>query len=645
MSYPFKLDEKYVFADFPTREYSIAMICESELVLSYLAEGKKCLIVKHIPTFIREIAHGSAMRVETPKEQMPLPKPYQIKKKIKYQDFMPIMDAMREAHQPITTPVAYDKICQIMYCTDPKHPAPYPSRASLASAYARYKANHKHLGTLIGRRRTRYNTIDDDVLEHLESYLYKNWQKTNSNNLFSVFERYLESAQSENLQGVSKSTFYRCAGKLSEFEKKFRNASLAEQNKMLRTYLSKYKLTKALERVEADRININLILLDDEGRVIPGNIRMYAIIDCYTRCILAISYEFGTSETLAGVIQMMTNVYQDSDATPYSGRIHELVVDNGPGFSPESLTEVCNNLGITLTRAASNAPFHKPFIETFFRLFRLKFLENHTFINNGTGEKTYGVPGYNGRDKHGLPPEGNKTNAQVAALTHADFHRALCDFLAGYHKHQRKVLGGKSPDELWQENQQNFPVIPQRYDEIRASFHYLRKEVTLNSRGYVTVDTQVFSSTDLKGLYIQLKPQGHSLKLIAAWNPADAAYVTVTGADKNGQTFTYCVPNRNFEDFNNEIKTFRELKANRLPNELPWTTSTHVNSLTRNINKRRSGGVAIPLSSELDEEGATTQERIDKSNSDYTKAKTKKPLKEVDTDSADDGYYTDEDYF
>lgn len=645
MSYPFKPYEKYVFAHSPTIEHCIVFIDESELVLSYQADGKKRLIVKHIPTFIREIENGIAVQVETLKEQMPLPKPYQIRTKIKYQDFMPIMDAMRESNQPITTPEAYDIICQIMHCVKPKHPAPYPSRASLATAYARYLANHRHLGTLIGRRRTRYNTIEDDVLEHLESYLYKHWQKTNSNNLFSVFERYQESAQSENLQGVSKSTFYRYAGELSELEKKFRNASLAEQNKILRTNLSKYKLTKALERVEADRININLILLDDDGRVIPGNIRMYAIIDCYTRCIPAISYEFGTPEKLEGVIQMMTNVYLDSDATPYSGRIHELVVDNGPGFSPESLTEVCNNLGITVTRAASNAPFQKPFIETFFRLFRLKFLGNHEFVNSKTGEVIYGVPGYNGRDKHGLPPEGSKTNAQIAGISHADFHKALCDFLIGYHKHQRTVLGGKSPDELWQENQQYFPVIPQNYEEIRAGFHCFRKETTLYSRGYVVADTQRFSSTDLKYLYIKLKPQGHSLKVIVAWNPADASCVTVTGTDKDGRTFTYCVPNQDLEDFNYEIKSFEELKANRPAKELRWSTSTIVNSTTRKINKRKPPGVPIPQSSVLDKEEASTQDRIDKSNSDYTKAKIKKPLKDLDADLSDDGYYTDEDYF
>lgn len=645
MSYPFKPYEKYVFADSPTIKHSIVIIGKSELILSYQADGEERFIVKHIPTFIRQIENGIAVRVETLKEQMPLPKPYQIRIKKKYQDFMPIMDAMHESNQPTTTQKAYDIICQIMYCLKPKHPAPYPSSSSLADAHKRHLKNHKHPGTLMGKRRKRCNTIEEDVLEHLESYLHKYWQKTNANIVLSVFERYEESAKSENLKGVSKTTFYRRAGELSELEKKFRNASLAEQNKILRTNLSKYKLTKALERVEADRININLILLDDDGRVIPGNIRMYAIIDCYTRCILAISYEFGTPEKLEGVIQMMTNVYQNSDATPYSGRIHELVVDNGPGFSPESLTEVCNNLGITVTRAASNAPFQKPFIETFFRLFRLKFLGNHEFIDSKTGDATYGVPGYNGRDKHGLPPEGNKTNAQIAGISHADFHRALCDFLIGYHKHQRTVLGGKSPDELWQENQQYFPVIPQNYEEIRAGFHYLRKEAALNSRGYVVIDTQKFSSTDLNILYIKLKPQGHSLNVIVAWNPADAAYVTVTGTDKDGRTFTYPVPNRDLEHFNYEIKSFEELKANRPAKELRWSTSTIVNSTTRKISKRKPPGVPIPQSSELDKEVASTQERIDKSNSDFKKAKIKKPLKELDVDLSDDGYYTDEDYF
>lgn len=642
MSYPFKPNEKYIFSDQPKLVHTIHSIGESDMVFATHVDGVQKLVVRNINQFVRQIQNEEAICLEDIHPLKPEPKAYQLQLKDKFKPFMQVMWNLNQAGLPTTNHDAYEKICSTVRKEYPKTPVPYPKRSILAKRFKAYRESDGHSGVLIGEQRKSSYRVAENEMDFVMGFLQTKWQTSDSNSVIALFEQYQREVAKVSLNGISRTSFYELVNKMNEFDKEFITASTQKQNQMLRTYISKIKVSKALQRVEADRINLNLCLLNDQGELIKGNVRIYAMIDCYSRAILSMTYEFGTPEKLEGVVNSLTQVYLNAEVNPYSGRINELIVDNGPGYIPQELTEICSKLGITITRLPPSTPYKKPFIETFFRHFRLKFCQQHVFINEDTGEEKPGLPGYNGRSKRGFPKEGRKSNEQIASLTHAQFDKALKDFLDYYHQKTRQVLNGKSPQELWNESNKLYPIIPVNYEDIQHHFHYKRKSIALNQRGFVKLKNETFSSADLKNLYLSVKDQSRKgIEVIVAYNPADASHVTVGYETRCGKKFTYVVPNFDIDSFNGQVLSFAERNSNRAPKDGAWSCSSIFKPIKRVKNERSSGGITIP--GERSETEMT--DRPKESNKEFV-ASNQKRVEPADTTppTNESDYYSDGDY-
>ena len=244
------------------------------------------------------------------------------------------------------------------------------------------------------------------------------------------------------------------------------------------------------------------------------------------------------------------------------------MVDNGPGFKAVELTTICNSLGTSVTRVAAYSPFKKPFVEAFNKYFRDNFLRGHIIKIETTGEILFGIPGYAGRNQSGQPDEGSKSTSELATLTHEQFHQALCDFMTAYHHQNRQILGGKTPHQMMTEPTNMFPGLPVDYAQIRHCFHYKVRETTLYERGFVILNNQQFSSTELNLLYKNHKKRGEkNLKVIVSYNPADATCVTVSLAKNGTEVYSFVVPNRDVDLFNDTFPSFAELNELRTPKQ------------------------------------------------------------------------------
>lgn len=507
------------------------------------------------------------------------PKPYQGKGVEKYEVFMQVMLELALQGLPYSTDKAYKQICEIVAERFPNQHKPYPKRTSLTTMFKEYLESNCHLGSLLRKQRQprKNSAIHED--EFLQSFLLKHWPNACQSKTVKVHSFYLEEAKKLGFKGRSLSTFRRRVNEIKEQEYLFLKANIETQTKMLRTNSSSFRLSAPFERVEADRIHVHLQLRNTDGTVIDGTVALYFLIDCYTRCILAWTYEIGTPETLEGVITMLTIGHMTSEHNPYAGRIQELVVDNGPGFKPNELTMICNSLGTSVTRLAAYSPFKKPFVEAFNRYFRDNFLKGHIIKIETSGEIFFGIPGYAGRNKSGQPDEGSKPTSETATLTPEQLKQALCDFMDTYHHQSRDVIGGKTPHQMMTEPSQAFPVLPLDYAKIRHCFHYMQREATLYDTGLVILNSQKFSSGELKMLYQNIKRRGDKqVKVTVSYNPADATYVTVSFKENDKVQYSYIVPNRDIELFNDKSPSFAELDALRTPKQRAYHSASTFNN-------------------------------------------------------------------
>ncbi|WP_166837384.1 DDE-type integrase/transposase/recombinase [Rheinheimera pleomorphica] len=503
------------------------------------------------------------------------PKPYQEKAVDIYEDFMEVMYELVLQGLPYSTDKAYEQICAIVAERFPNQHKPYPKRTSLTTHFKNYLKSGCHSGSLLRKKRqSRKNSaINED--EFLQSFLLRHWPRACQSKTVKVYSFYLEEAKKLGFKGRSLSTFGRRVNEIKEQEHIFMKSNTETQIKMSRTNLSQMRVSAPFERVEGDRIHVHLQLRNTDGTVIDGTVALYFLIDCYTRCILAWTYEIGTPETLEGVITMLTIAHMTSEHNPYAGRIQELIVDNGPGFKPNELTIICNSLGTSVTRVAAYSPFKKPFVEAFNRYFRDNFLKGHIIKIETSGEIFFGVPGYAGRNKSGQPDEGSKPTCETATLTPEQFKQALCDFMDTYHHQSRQVIGGKTPHQMMTEPTQTFPALPLDYAKIRHCFHYKKREATLYETGFVRLHNQDFSSSELKLLYQNNKRRGDKkVNVTVSYNPGDATHVTVSFIEDGKVQYSCIVPNRDIELFNDKSPSFADLDALRTPKQRAYHSSS-----------------------------------------------------------------------
>ncbi|MEH6464379.1 MAG: transposase family protein [Shewanella psychromarinicola] len=491
-------------------------------------------------TQIEEGLKSGAYIVDTP----PVPKKILTKYQISDRDtrlmyVKSLEKVVEEHHVRPTTQKAYNLMIQQVEQDYPitlslnKHPA-----KSSVCRYWRMWVNGRCCDdTLVSSRRNAPSRVHPAAEAVLNHYVSTVWSSSHSKLRSGHYKAYCsvvekESIKNPSISAVSERTFYRRLAELSHIEDEMNSpfTTQARLNQLNLTCQKKIKTEYPLQRVEMDRVDLNLNLIDDNTHELTGKVSIYFAKDVHTRCIIGTVINFGLAENKESVVHLIQQIFMKDENLPFQGKPMSLFMDNGPGFHNSTVDHLCEKLGIEPSYTPANQPSKKPFIESFNNVFRNKFCSSFAVLVKD--KLQVGIPGYLGvRNKKGH----DKTNINIdkaAQLYKSDFIYLLNYFLCQY-SHQTHSMTKKSPFEMWYDSSDS-PILEHcSYENIIDKFHVLQnqKNQKLYQNGTVHVQGYKFTSPDLKSLYNRVKPLYGSPEVIVYLNPFDARYVTVSYFD------------------------------------------------------------------------------------------------------------------
>ena len=477
-------------------------------------------------------------------------------------------------------------------------------------------------------RKTQSKRLSTASEHFLSRHLSKAWVKGSASNTSKAYRRYLNKAEiaaesNSAIEVVCESTFRNRLKDFNQFEVDLNSSNHSKIAKALRTLCKKIHVDRVLERVEMDRLCLNLALIDENGKP-TGNVSLYIALDCYSRYPLSVTYELGNSEDSEGVLRSLKyTITRATEGLIARGKPDQIVVDNGPGYKSEVFRYVTSRLGIELVKAPPNQPWRKPFVESFNNTIRMEFCEGATFqIPDGTDVQ--GLPGYLGKKaSNKVKPLSEETVKKAARLSISDFERELHNFLRHYVNSVHSSLNGKTPQQVWNESIEQTPIVDINDELLYQAFHCFESKVKLSERGTVQVDKQVFADRRLKQLFLDAKTidKKQDLSVIVQFDKDDARFVTVIAKfdSLNSDRVIENVPNRSLRD--TEFERAVSFEALNCGHNCKTRRDIY-NGKLENIKKvkarKRSSGKEVDSSRKNAKSGLSIKDRIQNSNDRYS---------------------------
>lgn len=458
----------------------------------------------------------------------------------------PYLETMKqifeEEHLHMTTMPVYDRVVaeveekltlnsQLGSVVRIEHPKP----KTLSKWWKSYRDSGFSFIDSLPSRKSRRNTTDPRsekiVIDCYERFMMGKIIPSIASG-YAKYVNWANELNDPNITIVSYEKFRRHHHSFNELERAIASGNKAEINKLMRSYRRRIKVERVLERVEVDRLALNLCLIDNSTGEVLGKVALYIAIDCHSRYPLAVTVEFGEPEKAMGAVNLLRNILLRSSIKLNAfGIPFKIVGDNGPGFNNEIFSKTAEAMCCELVYAPSNQPFKKPFVESFNNTMRAEFLESAVFK---VGNKVvHGVPGYKGKRFEGKNSNKNpsdETLKQSATLTVDSFIENLHDYLVHYVNQPHSELKGKTPQEVWDASCREFPLVPCDYEDMKTIFHIFPGETTLNSTGKFRFNKQDFFGEGVQAIFWQLKSQigqHKNPKVKVLHDPQDARALTL----------------------------------------------------------------------------------------------------------------------
>ncbi|QYJ80483.1 hypothetical protein [Shewanella acanthi] len=414
---------------------------------------------------------------------------------------------------------------------------------------------------------------DFAVIEHAKAYLFDAIIRSNANpSISAIYASYRE--ESVRLVEMGKLTdiieerhFYRMRQKINNADIELAKANSNTRAKILRGLGYNTAPPFALDRVEVDRVQMNLGLIHDSDSSYTGPISMYIAIDCCTRVLLGIVVEFDAPETSNGVIALMRQMLVPlSEKSPFAGVPKKIVFDNGPGMKSVNLQQVLSNLKITdIYYAPPEQPWRKPFIESFNNLIVDEFFKKVRFVDVD-GNSRIGIPGFLEKQRQQDENYIKVKLQDIACLQVSHFMKALTQWIDQYHNEDIHPSLKMTPRQKWEESMQYKPILPCSLNTQIQAFHVNQQQKVqkLQSRGWVQVRGQRFYSKEALELYLACcvgKKLTESIDVEVKYSIDDARHVSISVIKPSEKVATtILVPNRNISSMPNPI-SFEELET------------------------------------------------------------------------------------
>ena len=422
--------------------------------------------------------------------------------------YLTVLKTLVSEGYPATTAQTYNELIKRV---EREHPA------TIATQHPKWKTICRHWRNwvqadfndeaLAGQKRNcaaRLNAATEAFLQHHVATVYTCNNSNFKQAFYSHYKREAEKAQLENseIKIASNRTYYRRLGEITDAEKlaNFKGLSEAEINKRLTTLRKKIKTYYAMQRVECDRVVLNMCLIDDKTGLPTPTISLYVAIDVYTRAPIAVVLSLEPENSSGGLNLLRQIFMSDKNLTMNGRKPNVLIMDNGPGFNNSLVKKAAQRLGVELHYTPSNQPAKKPFIESFFNFIRNKFFSGMT-IETQNGESSIGFQSYS---RKRTSPKSIDTIPlpKRADITISNFRKLLNVFLTEYmHKHHKSA--GHIPIEKWEQSIIDTPAPSFTYGQLQHCFHVSQDKPShkLQSRGTVRYLRQDFFSDELKAFF------------------------------------------------------------------------------------------------------------------------------------------------
>ncbi|TMP07567.1 hypothetical protein CWC11_06310 [Pseudoalteromonas sp. S3178] len=438
---------------------------------------------------------------------------------------------------PATTKVTYDELIKRV---ESQHPA------TIATKHPQWKTVCRHWRAwvqsdfndeaLAGVKRNspiRLNAATEAFVQHHIATVYSCNNSAFKGAYYCNYKREAQKASLNNneIQITSQRTFYRRLQELTDAAKlaNFKGLSQAEINKRKTTLRKRIETYYAMQRVECDRVALNMCLIDDKTGLPTPPISLYVAIDAYTRAPISVVLSF-EPENAAGGLNLLRQIFMaDSNLTMNGRKPTTLIMDNGPGFNNRLIKKAAERLELNIHYTPSNQPAKKPFIESFFNVLRNQFFSGMK-IETQSGETSIGFQSYSGK-RTNLNSLDTIPLAKRADIKVSDFTKLLNIFLTEY-MHKPHKQAGHTPIEKWNQSIINTPMPSFTYDQLQHCFHVSRAQTShkLQQRGTIRCLGQDYYSDELKQLYAATKTDmelGENPSVYVFHDDLDARKVTV----------------------------------------------------------------------------------------------------------------------
>ncbi|AJZ57684.1 integrase core domain protein [Paraburkholderia fungorum] len=414
-----------------------------------------------------------------------------------------------------------------------------PSVTTLYRWYARYRT-HRQMRALIPRYDRRGGSgvrQTDRILELVEEATKEALGASPAATGTTIYALLVGKIKSENSRRLpddqlvtpSIRTFYRLFGRMQAYDLYVLKHGKAAADRRFQIVKAGPKVSRILERVEADHTPLDLFLVDEETALPLGRPILTLLIDVYSRFPVGYFLSFGGTST-AVVMGALRHAVLPKPQTnevipnlpvhhqwPCYGRMHALILDNGLEFHADDLESVAFDLDIRLQFCPKHQPRFKGVVERFLKTV------NYFFAHQ--------LPG---TSLAKMADRGDYDPVKHALLTLAEFKHLFEKWLLDVYA--QKIHRGihTTPWAKWHEGLSTYtPELPESVSDLQRRIGLVeerrlgREGITLNDLKYAGGELSPLLNQWGPGVKVRIVYDPEDLGQIQVWAPESEDPVTV----------------------------------------------------------------------------------------------------------------------
>jgi len=420
-----------------------------------------------------------------------------------------------------------------------------PSARTLASWWRLYFNSDYQLQSLIpkhdfkGNSSKRFNKSDELFFEQaIARFLVK--EKTS---VAHVYQYYCDSIRLENkslvsgkIKKLSERAFYKRIEKMPQYDVMVARYGKYRADIEFNAIDGHLPPQRVLERVEIDHTPMDLILIDDELLVPLGRPFLTLLIDSLSRCVVGFYFGFkepGYESTRKALMNALVPKDYIKDKFPdivndwpCSGKMEQLVVDNGAEFWSDSLEQACLEIGINVQYNPIKKPWLKPLVERFFGTINKKFIMN--------------IPG---KTFSNIMERYDYNPAKDAVLRFSAFNMLFHKWIVDVYHQDSDSRKRFIPAQSWEMGLGNLPPV-QYVEHETAKIEIVMgiKASRIHRRGGVNIHCLRYDSEELAHYRISHRQRGAgNYELIVKTNPDDLSFINVYLDEKQQYLKVPCI--------------------------------------------------------------------------------------------------------